>query len=160
MTDADIVPSNKEGRVYHTNHEEFKAIRIPDEGDARILLSEGETIETNIDYIREKEFTNEEYIVGLRYCATSAKVGFYGEINNTVNHEWSTTRVRIGNGTVVCGTADYSNNWDWKIEEEEPHTDVRIVESGGLSRFFDEKTHIIVGSERNNLESIDIFYRV
>lgn len=160
VTDANIVLSNQEKTVYHTDSEKFEAIRVPDEGDAEILLNDGETTETRIQHIREKEFTNEEYIVGFGYYATSAEVGFYGEVNNRLEHEWSTTRVRIGDGTVVHGTADYSNDWDWEIKKEAPEMDVRIVESGGLSNVFNGKTYIVVGSEKNNLESIDIFYRV
>jgi polyribonucleotide nucleotidyltransferase len=160
VTDANIVLSNQEKTVYHTDSEKFEAIRVPDEGYAEILLKNGETTETRIQHIREKEYTNEEYIVGFGYYATSAQIGFYGEVNNKLEHEWSTTRIRIGDGTVIHGTADYSNDWDWEIKKEASKVYVRIVESGGLSSVFDEKTYVIVGSEKDNLKPTDVFYRV
>lgn len=168
VTDAQKVREGDEFDVYHTEDENIEAIKHSKYGDmGKILLSgnktknisENQVSKTDVSHIREKEHKFEQYIVGYGYYATSCSVGFAGETNKKVEHEWKKTCVRLGGGTVVVGKSGYDNEWDWKLEESE--SDVRVwIEEDAISDALGGDKCVVIASDKKRLKPIDIFYRV
>jgi hypothetical protein len=168
VTDAELVREGDEFDVYHTEDENIEAIKYSKDGDVdKILLADDkvktvsgkQVCRTDISHIREKEHKFEQYIVGFGYYATSCDVGFFGETNKEVEHEWKETCVRIGSDTVVVGQSGYDNKWDWQLKET--ISDVRVwMNQDALSDALGGDKCVVVASDSRKLKPIDIFYRV
>lgn len=145
--DGEITNEKSDHTVYHIKSNNIKAIRsYNNDKSSEILYNDGSVIDTHIYHVREMKHKYEQYILGYGYYATSSAIGFYGEYDCEKKSEINTDNIQINNDTIICGEADYDNNWSWDIKKCGDSISISI-DNGELAAALDSGKCVIVGSD-------------
>lgn len=131
VSDAKVVEETDKKRVFHIRDGDIRAIREL-EGEASLLEKDGNTVETNIDLIWEKDHYHELYIHGGRYCATEHTIWYNGDYDGKIKSE-KAKKLRI-NDVIIYGDGDFSNDWEWEVIDE--GESALVKQSDDLTNFF------------------------